>query len=159
MPKELKDYLHLLLGCECEVDFARYISSKAIGKFEPKERVRCVFDSINKNKDIDQCWGVTVINDNGFKYYDVFDRLVGFYTDFVHSTSIKPILRHLSDMTDEECDEYNKIAETMFSINKVVDQMRTQAAIIVYLLSKRLDPFGLIEVGLAIDAKTLTKAA
>lgn len=64
---------------------------------------------------------------------------------------IKPILRPLEDITEEECEEYNRINKMIHSVNKTQDQMRTEAHAVQYLLSRGLDLFGLIIQNLAID--------
>jgi len=66
---------------------------------------------------------------------------------------IKPILRPLSDMTEEEQSEVNfrDINAAWAYTNEEVwsfEQVR-------YLLSKHFDLFGLIESGLAIDSTTI----
>lgn len=76
-------------------------------------------------------------------------------TEETWTDSIKPILRKLESITNEECEAYNQILFTMHSINKLQDQMKTQAACVDYLLKLGFDLFGLIESGLAIDSKTL----
>lgn len=68
---------------------------------------------------------------------------------------IIPILRSLEDITEEECEEYNRIHLTCHSINKIQDQIRTEASATQYLLSKGFDLFGLIIQGLAIDKTTI----
>jgi len=64
---------------------------------------------------------------------------------------LKPILRALEDISEEECNEYNRIKNMVHSVNKMQDQIRTDAHATQYLLSKGLDLFGLITQGLAID--------
>lgn len=67
---------------------------------------------------------------------------------------IKPILGKLSDITNEECDA---ILESLPRIPKHVPFsiiLRGAEATKVYL-KMRIDLFGLIESGLAIDKKTL----
>lgn len=63
----------------------------------------------------------------------------------------KLILRQTIDMTDTEKKEYNSLFNSSIPLT-IVDAIRTK-----YLLSKHFDLFGLIESGLAIDAKTLKK--
>jgi hypothetical protein len=69
---------------------------------------------------------------------------------------IQPILRPLSDMSDEEAEEYNSIMYTCFNaVNKFHDQVLTEAACTQYLLSRGFDLFNLIHKGLAVDKKSL----
>lgn len=77
------------------------------------------------------------------------------YAEFTWTDSIKLILRKLEDITNEECEAYNYIMFTCHSVNKLQDQMKTNAAMTKYLLEQRFDLFGLIDAGLAIDSKTL----
>lgn len=71
--------------------------------------------------------------------------------EFNEIKEVKPILRPLSRMTEEECNEYNNLSETMYSLNKIQDQMMTEAKTTKYLLSKHFDLFDLIHFGLAIE--------
>lgn len=64
---------------------------------------------------------------------------------------VKPILRSLEDITEQECEEYNRIHNMCHSINKLQDQIRTDAHATQYLLSRGFDLFGLITQGLALD--------
>lgn len=65
---------------------------------------------------------------------------------------IKPILRPLSDMTEEEREELNDIELGESSWPTVA---RALAPCFAWMLSKGFDLFGLIESGLAIDKTTL----
>lgn len=128
MKKELKDYLHLYLGCEL-LSISTY---EIVGKLE----------------------GI-VGSEAHFKVNGVW-----------YSASLsnyKPILRPLSDMTDEE---YDYLAEHILddiiwspaTIYDFINILREKLSISklaetnYYLLSKHFDLFGLIESGLAIDA-------
>jgi hypothetical protein len=62
-----------------------------------------------------------------------------------------PILRPLSDMTEEEENMYYSFYHNPFSKN-VRQSILMDSQAIHYLLSKYFDLFGLIEAGLAIDA-------
>jgi hypothetical protein len=70
---------------------------------------------------------------------------------------IVPLLRKLEDMTDEECDNYNALKETLFNMAEGANQVRQEAAAIHYLLQQGFDLFGLCESGQAIDQKTLNQ--
>lgn len=70
-----------------------------------------------------------------------------------HYSSVKkitPILRPLSDMTEEEVQEWEKINNVTQSPD--VKQMAKEFH---WMLSKHFDIFGLIEAGLALNAATL----
>lgn len=73
-------------------------------------------------------------------------------TYFFHS--VKPILRPLSSMTEEEAAEHDKIYASFRGCDWQTNQKRN-AAIAYWLLSKQFDIFSLIENGMAIDATTL----
>jgi len=107
MNKELKDYLHLYLGCECKV-YMPTIDFELPG---------CITELT-----------INLLN-TPFRF--------------------KPILRPLSDMTDEESNvtKWIKYSDT--------GEIRYPPETFVFLLSKHFDLFGLIEAGLAIDKTTL----
>lgn len=121
--KEIKDYLHLYLGCDC-------IVSNPLINSETKRVV-------SVNKDTEQCeiyyWNEPHLD--GEKVHPIED--------------IKPILRPLSDMTEEEGVEifWQPVKGENFSI-KTGQEFKQ-------LLDKHFDLFGLIEAGLAIDKTTL----
>jgi hypothetical protein len=121
----LKDYLHLYLGCDVMVgDWAGTLQS-----------VGCI--------DMGQDCVISMQNQ---------DEESGFYGEWmeeeVEHHKIKPLLRPLSDMTDREKHEVGKLS----FIGNVHHQ--AEAAKTVWLLSKGFDLFGLIEDGMAIDKTT-----
>lgn len=76
---------------------------------------------------------------------------------YMDGALIRPILRKIENITEDECKEYNNISSTMYSINQSQDQIKTSATETHFLLSKGFDLFDLIFHGLAIDAATLPK--
>ena len=128
MKKELKDYLHLYLGCR--------IKSKG-GKCG---------DLVSVSN-----YGMSIV------VYDK-DKINDPRGLCINSDWLLLILRPLSDMTKEEKDwldehenfvnNYKQNAESELIIEW--DAEKTS-----YLLSKHFDLFGLIEAGLAIDKTTL----
>ena len=100
--KDIKNYLHLYLGCEVMVN----------DLYEPNP---VIMEAIN-----DQ----SIFIDSGCDY--PFE-------------DVKPILRLLPDMTEDEEKEY-----AAWNTTSTHESTR-------YLLSKGFDIFGLIEAGLAID--------
>lgn len=131
MSINIQDYIHYYIGCRCfntwyPEDHPEYDRGWYLRTF------RTAIDTVNP-------YGLAT---------ESLEYLTG--TD-----SIKLILRKLEDITQEECDAYNKINITMHSINKVQDQMKTNAATTNYLLKQGFDLFDLIHNGLAIDSKTL----
>jgi len=125
MTKDIKDYLHLYLGCEVMLD-------SIIESSEPNIKTLTAIQSIAP---------FVVLRDKG-------DSRQG---EWVDMNNCKPILRPLSDMTEEEKKLFGiiKIEERSFSIETHFESFRL-------LLSKHFDLFGLIEAGLAID-KTITQ--
>lgn len=142
MNREIKEFLHLYLGCEGIADMTLYLKGK--GKEYDLSAVPVIFDSINRNRAeltdgrIDQWVGLTMqCGERGILYYDVFDRLVNCYTHFIHPQYFKPLLRPLSDMTEEEMKELlcldfapsddvfrNMVTEFKFDVNE--PQRRTK---------------------------------
>lgn len=71
---------------------------------------------------------------------------------------VKPILRPLSSMTEDETKEmcrYTRDALRTVKIWTPVEVESIQPDLFVWLLSKHFDLFGLIDAGLAIDATTI----
>lgn len=129
MKKELKDYLHLYLGCECILDNKE--TGKLIG-----------FDSRLHDSDVEMvCFTIWIDKENDWSVYN----------DDKNFERIKPILRPLSDMTEEE---KQNIEGTDWSLLPDSGWEYT-AETFLFLLSKGFDLFGLIEAGLAIDKITL----
>lgn len=63
-------------------------------------------------------------------------------------------LRRLESMTEEECNEYNKISDTLYNMADMQNQLIQSAKGTAYLLAKHFDLFGLLDAGLAIDSTT-----
>jgi hypothetical protein len=106
--KELKDYLHLYLGCDVKCGI------KTIAKLTADETTQ---------------------------------DLISLKTT-LSNPEYKPILRPLSDMTEDEEYEYWK-TKGGNAFNEF------QGETTLFLLSKHFDIFGLIEAALAIDKSTL----
>lgn len=119
MSKEIKDYLHLYLGCECLAN---------VPNIEVKQWLIIDGDFI------------------GYKGKNYF-------------TNIQPILRKLSDMTEEEMNECGNLIYD-FSDDEELNRWKWSdfdfgcAEQFHYLLSKHFDLFNLIPEGLAIDKTT-----
>lgn len=138
MSKEIKDYLHLYLGRQVEVMPAQ--AKSYVGQLQQ-------------------------IDVNG--YCIVADTSI---TRHTHIDYVKPILRDLSDMTEEEEEELVKSEypeATRWEVETFAMQLRAwydgkqismdnyTPGMIVLLLSKGFDLFGLIPDKLAINAKDL----
>lgn len=144
MKKNIKDYLHLYIGCETD-------QGLLIGM------VNCD----NDKEDI-QC--VCLMKEGGLVNGSI--------------KNIKPILRPLSDMTEEEAlecyescwqghqiDDVNKARHIreLFSEESDPDyaygNVTGNAKVFRWALFKGFDLFGLVEAGLAIDKTTLKQTA
>lgn len=126
MSKQLKDYLHLYLGCEC-----MYLNGEA------------VISEISMDSRYELLCSVKL--KGGKKHLQAAIE------------KVKPILRPLPDMTDEEKKEIDKQYKA-FTKSKTFNDtgvVMWAAKHTQILLSKHFDLFGLIESGLAID-KTKT---
>lgn len=80
---------------------------------------------------------------------------------------VKPILRPLSSMTEEEFKEFDRIITKDFAKMTIIESVSKEGDYTrfshtfnssAYLLSKHFDLFGLIEAGLAIDSTALTNS-
>lgn len=118
--KELKDYLHLYLGCEC------------IGYYRTKDG--------NTGEEVIVELRKTLVSVS----IDGFDLNGNLKVE-----EFKPILRPLSDMTEEEVEDYMGLVCVEA---KPFNQFAINAAMYTkWLLSKHFDLFGLIDAGLATD--------
>ena len=150
MNKEIKDYLHFYLGCDVEHDKGIYRGT-LIGIDSSCAKIHCDFFQRDK--------GHRVPKGKDFGYFDILQE------------RMKPILRPLSDMTEEEKQWVKLTWEAPFaafdrepdirifdydSMHQArVPSMLACAEVTLYLLSKHFDLFGLIEAGLAIDKTKL----
>lgn len=137
MKKELKDYLHLYLGCECILD-------------DHNTGILIGFDSQLHNKEVEMvCYTIWDKKDDDWMVYN----------DDSSFERIKPILRPLSDMTEDEFYEFKSFADNdcskMIHIKNVKDittNLFHEFEASRFLLSKHFDLFGLIDSGLAVNA-------
>lgn len=106
MEKKIEDYLHLYMGCACEI----------------RDGIAFIVDIITPS---------TIIGVNERKW------------------KVKPVLRPLSDMTNEELEHMTDATRR----NKSMIYQHAERT--AYLLSQGFDLFGLIESRLAIDKKTI----
>lgn len=110
-----------------------------------------IADYIHLYLNCDTNWGKLVGIDN--TTYTVVKN--GEMIKLDHSQSLKPILRKLGSMTNDESAELNKRG---ISIGQRKGYSYTPLAIL-YLLSKHFDLFNLIEEGLAIEStKTISSS-
>jgi hypothetical protein len=115
--KEIKDYLHLYLGC------------------------KIVFND-------DMVWILSGVH----RFYAILDGGAFGVIKVTDYSTIKPILRPLSNMTEDEIMEWRLI-----NAGSQMPTIQQSAEEVKHLLSKHFDLFGLIEAGLAIDATSTAK--
>jgi hypothetical protein len=147
--KDIKDFIHLYLGCEVDVQ-------KSIGNLKVPLRGRiCEVSRQSNHSDwvkvqFDQC--VTILNNR-------FEGITSnFHTFFINHDYIKPMLRPLSDMTEEETSYWNKLKRYNPVNDKVTLYQEHNEAQFIWLLSRSFDLFELIPAGLAIDKTKVTNA-
>jgi hypothetical protein len=137
MKKEIRNYLHLYLGCEVQTPRRVYKKSD-----NPVESVGKSIREIGKLMDMNLALEQGGVHFEGTHEMD----LVSFPFD-----QLKPILRPISDMNEKESDEWIRFfyseGEPDGGSRIPLDAIRTK-----WLLSKHFDLFGLIRDGLAIDA-------
>ena len=133
MKTELKEVIHLYLGCDA-------IIGKQSGQENAKHLIGTLVGYDTKNK------GTCT-----FIYYDK-----GVSTTCITPTSIKPILRPISDMTQEESKIYHSLNK-LYPASPVHHIMVEHATFetFAWLLKKQFDLFELIESGQAIDKTKL----
>ena len=154
MIKDIKDYLHLYLGCE--VDYEGIINGKELR------------DEIREHRG-DVFYNTRVIEKKGVKigvlkqiYFGVNGKFrncrigrKGLQTHY-DGDRFKLILRPLSDTTEEERKEIANIKNlTAIGVKGTVTRNELNAMVTVYLLKQGFDLFNLITEGLAIDKTTL----
>lgn len=127
MEKNIKDYLHLYIGCEVSTP-----------------------DGFRKMLCYNNYFDLVYVETNP----ETIAPSKAYYT--YHINEVKPVLRTLSNMNDEEDKECSNIMFGEFA-SKVVRKniIHYEGEKIKYLLSKHFDLFNLIEAGLAIDKTTL----
>ena len=135
MKKELKDYLHLYLGCECFV-----MGEEGIFKL-----TGISYD------DTQRTW---------WTYFENTELAYAIIDD------TKPILRHLSDMTNEEFYEFKIIADSdaskmvhIVNVKDMTTNLFHEFEATKFLLSKHFDLFGLIESGHAVNAAEINSVS
>ncbi len=129
--KKINDYIHLYLGCDGQAEFnydgkVQCVNCKFTGMFYDGQLVvKC------KDK-------------NGIEWAN---------SSMVFPDQFKPILRPLTDMTEEESLKWAEMKERFWN-DKLMSVFNT-AELIHWLLSKHFDIFNLINEELAIDKTTL----
>ena len=123
--KDIKDYLHLYLGCECKMTKPGYHAVHELG----------------------------LSADTSFA---LNGKLLKYFIEPTTKAELKPFLRPLSDMTEDEEME----AKTLhFNLSEKdahsTTRIEVMAGMTHWYLSKGFDLFGLIDAGLAINKTKL----
>jgi hypothetical protein len=95
--------------------------------------------------------GAAGLNDGKLVEIDISKELVRFDADYywdAYIDDIKPYLRPMSNMTEEEEKEFNKVVYDSIDI----DNISPCVCVANWLYSKCFDVYGLIPKGLAIEA-------
>lgn len=131
MKRRIEDYLHLHLGCLVIIERANNFLNNPSRKFTSHGPYKLVGVDISDNK-------TTVKIDN----YLVSE-----------SDVIRPILRPLSDMTEDEAIEFGWMR--LFTLEHFVEKKLFQSELLGHMLVRHFDLFDLIQDGLALDATTM----
>ena len=126
---ELKEVLHLYIGCDCLADNIKF----KLHGVEYTDTGTLAYDGTMINE-IHQCW-------------------------WVENCDFKPILRPLSDMTEEEYEyvlsNFNLVSRGQTVQQFIIAWRAFTPECTLYLLSRHFDLFSLIESGQAIDKTTI----
>lgn len=154
--KKISDYLHLYLGCDVQtpdgVGKLHSVSVEANGK--RSNRIKVFFGRMVKTEnsidgyDKHRNHGSYLIEQES---YVGINAPEGTPPEFTMPGGCKPILRPLSDMTNEDWITYYRILDGQNDKPGI----ECKAEAMLFLLSKHFDLFSLIESGIAID-KTKT---
>lgn len=131
--KELKDYLHLYIGCEVMLNIsyptsARWVNGRLVGVEETTYMAR--LRSVDGEE-----WGTL---------HTCYPR------------DIKPILRPLSDMTDKERVTLEHLADEL--TEDIITPLEIDAAITNQCRKWEIDVDGLLRAGLALDKTKLSNS-
>ena len=137
METKFSQVAHLYLGCEIQDE-------------EKPQGTTAILDSIDTNGD---CY---------YNYYDNETYLSDTDSVMCHVDDIKPILKHLSDITEQDQAFLTELVNNPKPIqflpidgNKFTGFNQSATYGFSYLLSKGYDLFHLIETGQSINAKTV----
>jgi hypothetical protein len=138
MEKNIRDYLHLYMGCKVETNInGKYVhpyGCLSIDVIDSDTYNTIIFNLKLSENDLEKGWV-----DNTHLY-------------------VKPILRPLSSITEDEKNEASAFIEPTNQFRLYSSGYTHYAKCTHFLLSNGFDLFGLIEAGLAIDATTLTNS-
>lgn len=122
---ELKDVIHYYIGCRC------------FNTWFPEG-----------HEEYDRNWKL-----EGYRADSIKPYCLGTFSHDTWTDSIKPILRRVNDITEEENDELQPLVGVS-EVNGCIIKHDT-AATFNWGIKKGFDLFGLIDAGLAVDAKLI----
>ena len=128
MEKRIEDYLNLYLGCNIMVEQLKNNGNNTANKTVLAGPYKLVAVSISGNNRLIQLDGYTP----------------------VATDTIKPVLRPLSDMTEEEAIDFGWMR--LFTLEHFIDKKLYKPESFAHLLARQFDLLNLIEEGLAMDA-------
>lgn len=132
---QLKDVLHLYLGVQCLMDDGKIGKMTGYSATDIDGDMMIMY-TINYGGE-DEDWAV--------------------YNDDINHHRIKPILRHVFNMTEEEKAMHRKMLPNGENMNLWFHtQAKEAAAYIIHLIKQGFDLFGLIESNQAIDSTLIT---
>lgn len=129
MEKNIKDYLHYYLGCEC------------VHTFVPEDHPQ-----------YDNGWRLVSIQSRSEKPYELDNGIHYTWTD-----SIKPKLRKLESMTEEELQERHFGSRNRFQYWLNHNQGAFPTDDLLWFLKNGFDVFDLIHEGLATEKQPTTQ--
>lgn len=140
MDKKIKDYLQFYIGCDVKYPThdGGVVTAQLTG-FSIKDGVETTY-----KKKRNGSYGDYISEDDGEERG---------HETYVHN--IKPILRPLSDMTEEDANRFAHLKDVHWD-GKLIT-VKAAATLVNFLRSKFYDCDGLIEAGLAIAPQTLTQ--
>lgn len=127
MEKRIEDYLHLYLGCSVMVERKGNDTNNTVNKTVLAGPYKLVAVGISDNK--------RVLKLDGYNP--------------VATDTIKPVLRPLSDMTEDEAIEFGWMR--LFTLEHFIDKKLYQPDFFAHLLARHFDLLNLIEEDLAVD--------
>lgn len=127
MEKRIEDYLHLYLGCSVMVEQLKNNSNNTANKTILAGPYKLIAVDLGDNNRVIKLDGYTP----------------------VATDTIKPVLRPLRDMTEDEAIEFGWMR--LFTLEHFIEKMYNPDAF-AHLLARHFDLLNLIEEGLAVDA-------
>ena len=128
MEKRIEDYLHLYLGCSVMIEQLKYDSNNTANKTVLAGPYKLISVGLSQNNRVIKLDGYTP----------------------VATDTIKPVLRPLSDMTEDEAIDFGWMR--LFTLEHFIEKKLYKPEAFAHLLARQFDLLNLIEEGLAMDA-------